>query len=260
MRQHFAADWAFGIKGAMENVVRSNFPSELRNWPILQSFNFEAYRIDNYAIFIFKDKLSGVVAGPGDLLEFPHKGYPEMPPKIEELELWHHYFKTKFKLRKEDFAFLIPIHDSGKNSAPEDFKSFTKEEKDFWNYQLSYNISNYKGHLDSMKEKVPQQPQNIIYNVSGNNTRVNINSKDSSVNIVDIANLKIFNDLKTVANEIENEEERIKIVECIESMETEYGKETFIDKYKNFISVAADHLTIFAPFIPALTEMIKNWV
>ena len=89
-------------------------------------------------------------AGPGDLLEFPHNGYPEMPPKIDELELWHHYFKIKFKLRKEDFAFLVPIHDCCKNDASLDFQLFTKEEKEFWNYQLSYNISNYKGHLDSM--------------------------------------------------------------------------------------------------------------
>ena len=260
MRSHFAADWAFGIKGAIENVVRSNFPSDLRNWPLLQAFDFEAYRLGEFAIFIFKDKLSGVPAGPADLKDFPHNGYPELPPKKEEIELWHHFFKIKFNLRTEDFAFIIPIHDCGKNDASEDYKLFTKEEKEFWNYQLSYNISNYKAHLDSMKEKTPEQPMNITYNVSGNNARVNIDSTDNSVNIVETNDLKIFQDLKDIASKIENESERINVIESIEAMEAEAGKEKFADKYKNFISTAANHMTLFAPFIPPLTELITKWV
>ena len=72
MRENFTADWAFGIRGAIESIVRTNFPQDLRSWPLLQSFDFEAYALpENYVLLILKDKLSGVTAGPGICSAFP---------------------------------------------------------------------------------------------------------------------------------------------------------------------------------------------
>lgn len=255
MRSHFAADWAFGIKGAIENVVRSNYPTLLRSWPILQTFNFEAFRLGNYAVFILRDKLSGTPSGPGELLEFPYTGYLDLPPKTEEIEIWHHYFKVKFSLRREDFAFLIPIHDCGKNDAALDFQLFSDEEKQFWNYQLSYNISNYHSYLESLTNKEPKVPTIITYNVSGNNTRVNINSHDNSTNVVQKNEIEVFEQLRNATNELDDLS-KVKILEAINLMEEDLHRQTFVDRYKNFISLIADHMQVFAAYIPALSEFI----
>ena len=79
MRSSFAADWAFGIVGAIEKIVRRAFPSEVRRWPILQAFNFETYSVGSEQfVMIIRDKLSGINAGPGIPQPFPYKDYPSI--------------------------------------------------------------------------------------------------------------------------------------------------------------------------------------
>ena len=76
MRDNFALDWAIGIMGAIENIVRNIFPQDLRTWPLLQTFDFEAYSLPNdYMAILLKDKLSGVPAGPGVAKPFPFKNF-----------------------------------------------------------------------------------------------------------------------------------------------------------------------------------------
>jgi hypothetical protein len=159
MREDFTADWAFGITGAIENTVRVNLPQDLRNWPLLQSFDFEAYELPNeYMVFILKDKLSGIPTGEGVPKPFPYSDYPTLPPKVDEIELWQDYLRDKFDLREEDAAFLIPVRDSGKSDPRADFDLFSPEENTFWRAQISYVVSRYKAYLQSLDESKPQQP------------------------------------------------------------------------------------------------------
>src|SRR5215213_11872303 len=89
MREAFTADWAFGITGAIENSVRSSLPQDLRNWPLLQAFDFQAFELPHgYMVLILRDKLSGIPAGPGVAAPFPHSDHPTVPPRIEDIELW----------------------------------------------------------------------------------------------------------------------------------------------------------------------------
>lgn len=257
MRPNFTADWAFGIKGAIENTVRSNSPGGLRNWPLLQSFNFEAYSLNqDYIIVILKDKLSGVVAGPGIPKPFPYSDHPSIPPKLSEMELWQFYLKEKFELREEDAAFLIPIHDSGKSSAAEDYKLFGIEEKLFWEHQLQYTVSKQMIYLHKEEPSAPSPPTNITFNINGTNTRVNINSQDFSVNTVEIDNA-VFSDLRYASEQIKDEEKKKIIIDAIDEMEKSSGTNAFVSKYKDFISTISDHMTVFAPFIPILSDLIK---
>lgn len=258
MRQHFTADWAFGIRGAIENIVRSNFLQDLRNWPLLQTFNFEAYKIvDDYMVIVLKDKLSGMPAGPGSAKDFPFLDHPTIPPKSAEIDLWQFYLRNKFSLREEDAPFLIPIRDSGKNDASQDYNLFTPEEQYFWNQQISYVVSRYKAHIQSAIQTKPDQPINITYNVSGSNTRVNINSTDSSVNVINTESIKIFSDLRAVLEKIEKKEEREKISQSIDVMEQSVGSSSFINRYQEFMAIIANHITVFSPFIPALTTLLS---
>jgi len=257
MRNNFTADWAFGIIGAIENVVRENYPQDLRSWPLLQTFNFKAYTLpNNYMVLILTDKLSGVPAGPGVAKEFPFDGFPELPPKVRDIELWQFYFQSKFSLRNEDAAFLIPIHDSGKNDALADYNMFSTEEQYFWNHQITHIVSNYKSKLQATMNTTPDQPTNITYNVTGTNTRVNINSSDSSVNIVNTETTEIFAELKELLHKVDDEREKEVIDEAICSMESTVGTPDFISNYKNFMSVISNHITVFTPLLPLLAGLL----
>ena len=257
MREHFTADWAFGIRGAIENIVRSNFPQDLRSWPLLQSFDFEAYALpENYVLLILKDKLSGIPAGPGVCSTFPHAGLPVLPPNISDIELWQFYLRSKFSLREEDAPFLVPVKDSGKNNASKDYELFSAEEQLFWNRQISYVVSRYKAHLQAMTKQSPVQPTNITYNLSGTGARVNINSTDSSVNIISTEVSKVFAQVREAVGLIPDPTARIEIGRAVDEMEQSHGSSNFLQKYQAFITSAANHMTVLAPIIPAVTGLL----
>ena len=115
MRQFFSLDWSGGIVGAIENTVRENFPRDLRLWPLLQAFDWEAFSLgDRYFVTILKDKLQGIPAGNGTLIPFPHTDYPPLPPTRANVLQWQSYLIQKFGLRNEDAAMILPIHDCGR--------------------------------------------------------------------------------------------------------------------------------------------------
>ena len=254
----FTADWAFGIKGAIENVIRNVFPQDLRTWPLLQTFNFEAYSLPNdYMVIILKDKLSGVPAGPGVAKPFPYEDFPNIPPKLNDIELWQFYLRSKFDIRNEDAAFIIPVHDSGKSSAAEDYKMFSLEEQLFWNQQIKFVISNYKAKLQTTMTTSPTQPTNITYNLSGTNTRVNIDSVDSSVNIVNTETTHFFIELRNLLDKVENTDERDRIARSIDSMEATTNTKYFITNYQQFMSLISNHITVFSPLLPVLAKLLS---
>src|SRR5215203_1558076 len=111
MRPDFSADWAFAIRGALENVIREHFPTQLRQWPLLQTFNFEAYQVgSDHFVIVLRDKLSGVTAGPGELTPFPYTDPSPAPRTVEDVERWLSYLTDRFSLRHEDMAMVLPIH------------------------------------------------------------------------------------------------------------------------------------------------------
>ena len=61
--------------------------------------------------------------------------------------------------------------------------------------------------------------------------------------------------LKMVAKELENKDA---IIQSIEEMNSSIGKKSFAEKYNAFIQNVANHMTIFASYIPALTQILTN--
>jgi hypothetical protein len=258
MRESIAADWAFGITGAIENSVRKNFPQDLRTWPLLVAFNFEAYELPSeHMVLVLRDKLSGIPAGPGIPEPLPYSDHPSLPPRIEEIELWQFYLRDKFDLREEDVAFVIPIKDSGKSSAQADYNLFSPEGKMFWRKQVGYVIMRYKTYLQSLDEQEPRQPQKITYVASGTNARVTVNSTDSSVNVINSDTSQLFDRLRERLGQIDDDVERQEIATAIDNMESAYGSDDFQSKYEEFMAILADHVTVFAPFLPALTNLLS---
>lgn len=96
--------------------------------------------------------------------------------------------------------------------------------------------------------------QNVVYNINGYNAKVNINSHDESINSVNINPDSVFDKLIEVIQK--NLAESNEIIELVNEMRSERGKPTFLQKYQNFIAATANYISIIAPFIPALTQMI----
>lgn len=97
---------------------------------------------------------------------------------------------------------------------------------------------------------------NITYNLHGNNLRININSHDYSVNI---ANSKIvFDEIrKVIDSNITEENLKEGLHAKTTEMEQNIGKSSFLQKYSEFMALAANHVTVFAPLLPALTQFLQ---
>jgi hypothetical protein len=98
-----------------------------------------------------------------------------------------------------------------------------------------------------------------IYNVQGDHARWNVNSTDNSVNIITKPSDEFFKTLRgRIESEIAGEDERRKILAALTALQESHGKPPFAQRYTDFIATAANHITVVAPFIPALTEMLHK--
>ena len=98
--------------------------------------------------------------------------------------------------------------------------------------------------------------QNIHFH--GPNARLNLHSTDSSLNVVSVSNDKTFVQMREAAQSVQDESEREKILAHIAELERTKGSTSFLSAYQTFISVVADHLAVFGPFIPLLTQMLSG--
>lgn len=257
MRQHFITDWAFGITGAIENSVRRAFPRDLRRWPLIQAFTAEAYELpEQHVVIVLRDRLSGLPT-IGGFEPFPYSDHPDLPPRVEDIALWQFYLKDKFNLRGKDAAVVMPIRDSGQQSAVADFELFSAQEKMFWSHQIAHVVTGQAAYLQSVDGPEPQQPTNVTYEISGTNARLNINSIDASTNEAEMEVSQLFGDLRQALVNIEDEQEREALSESIDGMESAQGSPDFLTRYQAFMALAADHATVFAPFFAALAGLLN---
>ena len=98
--------------------------------------------------------------------------------------------------------------------------------------------------------QAPKQPS-ININATGN-AKVNVNSIDNSINNSFNNDLEIFDKLLSIAGQIPNNTKITKSI--IEMKDSISNKESFKEKYNNFIQSAAAHMTLFAPLIAELTK------
>ncbi|MGA9526894.1 MAG: hypothetical protein WBS24_02130 [Terriglobales bacterium] len=98
-----------------------------------------------------------------------------------------------------------------------------------------------------------------VYHVEGDNSRVNVNSADSSVNVVTKTTDQIFENLRQqVESGLQEGNERTVILEKLTALEQSQGSPSFTHRYTDFIAAAANHMALLTPFIPALTEMLHK--
>lgn len=98
-----------------------------------------------------------------------------------------------------------------------------------------------------------------VYHLHGNNSRVNVQSTDQSTNAVNISSDQVFLRLREkVCSEIPSGDQQSDILDRLAALERAQSTPSFAARYTDFISSAANHMTLVTPFIPALTEMMQR--
>lgn len=110
----------------------------------------------------------------------------------------------------------------------------------------------------AMNEKKKNSLPTIIYNLSGDNARVNIGSTDVSINIANSE--KIFCELKkTIENGVEDNELKEQLLAKTADLEKSVGNKLgYTTRYSEWIALAANHMTLLGPWIPALTHFLTH--
>ena len=96
---------------------------------------------------------------------------------------------------------------------------------------------------------------NLSITMSGPNARLNVGSTDNSTNLV--GSTAVFGDLQAaVRNGISDEAARDLLLGAIKEMRQSHGTGGFLAAYQRFMSLASDHMTVIAPFLPALAGLL----
>jgi hypothetical protein len=70
------------------------------------------------------------------------------------------------------------------------------------------------------------------------------------------ATSQLFDDILAALNEIDNAEQRKKLMTDVEEMKATQGSPGFLARYQAFMQDAANHMTVVAPFLPALAQLL----
>jgi hypothetical protein len=102
-------------------------------------------------------------------------------------------------------------------------------------------------------------PSSVVYNLVGPGSRVNINSTDLSTNVVDVNSTDLFTELrKALESGLDRAEEREGVLAELRGLEFAVGQPSYVERYQKFIASVADHMSVVAPFIPALTQLLPS--
>ena len=86
--------------------------------------------------------------------------------------------------------------------------------------------------------------------IGGNVSRSQVNNSAAP------ADADIFTQLRTAIDAVQDGGERQKLQRLADAMESQSGQAGFVQKYKDFMQAAANHMTLFAPLLPALTALM----
>ncbi|BDP41021.1 hypothetical protein DAETH_09900 [Deinococcus aetherius] len=107
------------------------------------------------------------------------------------------------------------------------------------------------------KPKSTPMPYSVTYNLHGSNTRVNIHSTDYSHNVVGIDPADLFKKVEeALVGVVSDAAELGELKQQLADMRAAQGQPTFTTTYVKFMEIAADHMTVLAPFLPALAQLL----
>jgi FlaG/FlaF family flagellin (archaellin) len=118
--------------------------------------------------------------------------------------------------------------------------------------------ASYQSKVRKSTAPAPAAQQNV-YNLTGANSRVNIQSSDSSTNVVNVESHQLFADIRQAIQQSSMDAELVqRLTERVEAMQASSDAPTFAKRYSEFIADAANHMTLLAPFLPALSQLLNT--
>jgi hypothetical protein len=135
----------------------------------------------------------------------------------------------------------------------------TDETFDVLDPQFHENFHGIPAHFQVKVRKKGTFPHHtgghLNITVSGPNARLNVGSTDNSTNIV--GNTTVFGDLaNAIANGVTDTAAREELLAAINAMQQAHGSGGFVGAYQKFMSLAADHMGVIGPFLPALAGLL----
>lgn len=122
--------------------------------------------------------------------------------------------------------------------------------------EVHYRIHILKKRSNQMANE-NSKTSSSVFNINGNNSRVNIHSTDNSNNTVNTTDIKVFNELReAIKTHVEDADKRESMLATVDEMEQTKGTSGFLERYKAFMSSASDHMTVLSPFLPMLTHWL----
>ena len=100
--------------------------------------------------------------------------------------------------------------------------------------------------------------RSVNINVSGSpQAHVNLNSIDSSSNIVNIQASETFQKTRhLIETSVEDVEQRALLLQSVDEMAAAHQSGDFVARYKQFMGLAADHISVLAPIVPILASLL----
>ena len=109
---------------------------------------------------------------------------------------------------------------------------------------------------DSLHDR-PSEPGVSVYVADSPHTRVNLNSIDNSNNVISTQAHEVFQRTRDLLEAgVEDNGERAVLLQSVDEMEAAHQTHDFVAKYKNFMGLVANHVTVLAPVLPALASLI----
>lgn len=119
--------------------------------------------------------------------------------------------------------------------------------------------AHYQTRVEKQTGRPAQQASPVIYNVTGANARVVVQSTDNSTNVVSTAPAELF-ELMAVAirQGVPSVDDQNALLARVRDLENAKEGPSFLVAYQKLIATAADHVTILTPFLPALAQLASN--
>jgi hypothetical protein len=179
MRHLYLYHWTVVIRDVISHLVETQRPKLQHFWPLRGPVLYEGFLLPASHFFLIMRNLpSGTTHGPGQILAYAETDHPALPVSVENLDLWEHYMRQKFKLGDADMGIVLPAYDSGVD-ARKDLAMFSEAEGNIFNRQIEMALAR---QLSFVERTLPETIVN--YSVSGPNSRIVINSEDHSTNTV----------------------------------------------------------------------------
>ena len=125
------------------------------------------------------------------------------------------------------------------------------------------NIGGMVGKMNGGKMVNSHAEGTIITNGSASNVGGLVGRMDdgeienSTANMrIILTEVNVFSELRIALEQIDKSDSKQNLIQLVNDMENSVGKATFTEKYKNFMSNAADHITVVTPFVTKLAEYL----